>query len=65
MGATVTTILGIASAILPYIPYAITGAAAAAAALPQAKPNTAWAGLRSVIDALALNFGNAKNLPLR
>jgi hypothetical protein len=62
MGATVTTIMGIFGAVAPYIPYLITGAAAAAAALPQAKPNTAWAGFRSVIDFAAMNFGNARNI---
>lgn len=51
-----------AAEILTYGAYAITAAAAAAAVLPQGKPGSAWAVARGVIDALALNLGNAKNV---
>jgi hypothetical protein len=44
-----------------YLPYIITAAAAAAAALPKAEPGSVWATVRGVIDFLALNFGNATN----
>jgi hypothetical protein len=46
-----------------YISYAISAAAAAAVVLPQPKPGTIWATLRTVVDFLAMNFGNAKNTP--
>jgi hypothetical protein len=49
------------STIFGYITTAVT--AAAAAVLPQGTPGSFWATIRSVIDALALNFGNAKNAP--
>ena len=52
----------IISAITTYGPWVITAAAAAAAALPQGSPGSPWATVRTVIDALALNFGNAKNV---
>ena len=59
------TATAIISLVMTYLPMVITGAAAAAAALPQAKPNTVWSGARGVIDFLALNFGNAKNAPIK
>ena len=46
-----------------YGPIVITAAAAAAATLPQGKAGSVWSSIRSVIDFLALNFGNAKNSP--
>jgi hypothetical protein len=59
---TAATIIGL---LTTYGPMIITGAAAAAAALPQAKSGTPWAAVRKVLDLFALNFGNAKNMPLK
>ena len=53
----------IATDIATYGPYVIAAAAAAAAVLPQGSPGSVWATIRSIIDALALNMGNAKNVP--
>ena len=47
-----------------YGPWVVTAAAAAAAALPQAAPGSVWATIRSLIDLLAMNFGNAANKPV-
>ncbi len=44
-----------------YGPVVIAACAAAAAALPPAKPGTFWAVGRQIINVLACNFGNAKN----
>jgi hypothetical protein len=49
--------------VVTYASYAIAAAAAAAAVLPQGKPGSAWYAARSIIDALAMNFANAKNAP--
>lgn len=52
-----------ASDIVSTIASVIAAAAVLAAALPQGKPDSAWAIARQVIDLLALNFANAKNAP--
>ena len=39
----------------------VTAAAAAAAVLPQGQPGTTWYVVRSAIDLIACNFGNAAN----
>ncbi len=44
-----------------YGPLVVTAAAAAAAVFPKGKQGTLWYSVRSLIDFLALNFGNAKN----
>jgi len=49
--------------ILGWIPYIVTAAAAAAAALPVPADGTIWSTIRKVIDFLAVNVGNAKNQP--
>jgi hypothetical protein len=50
------------SALVTYGPWIIAGASAAAAAMPQANvPGSAWFIIRSVLDVLAINVGNAKN----
>ena len=51
------------SDVITYATYAISAAAAAAAVLPHGQPGSVWYVARSLIDALAMNFGNAKNLP--
>ncbi len=48
---------------ISYGPWIVTAAAAAAATLPAPRPGTLWATIRTAIDVLAMNFGNAKNLP--
>jgi hypothetical protein len=48
--------------IMQYMPYVISAAAAAAAVLPPAQEGTIWFTVRKVIDFLAINFGNAKNM---
>lgn len=50
----------IVTAAATFVPMAVTAAAAAAAVLPQAGPPW-WIAARTLIDVLALNFGNAKN----
>lgn len=45
-----------------YVPYVISAAAAAAAVLPQGAEGSVWYQIRKVIDFLAANFGNAKNV---
>jgi hypothetical protein len=40
----------------------ISCAAAAAAALPKPKPGTWYSVLRGIVDLLACNFGNARNV---
>ena len=50
--------------ITTYAPMIISAAAAAATVLPQGAPGSTWGHIRSVIDWLALNFGNAKNMPM-
>lgn len=47
--------------VITYATYAIAAAAAAAAVLPQGKPGTTWFIIRNIIDALAINMGNAAN----
>ena len=51
----------VVSAITTYGPYVIVAAAAAATVLPKPVPGTVYAGILGVINALALNFGNAAN----
>lgn len=51
----------ILSAITTYAPMVVSAASAASAVLPQGTSGSFWSGVRSVIDVLALNFGNAKN----
>lgn len=53
--------LNILNEIMTYGPMIITAAAAAAATLPKGEPGSIWGKIRTVIDFLALNFGNAKN----
>ena len=45
-----------------WVPRIVLAAAAAAAVLPKPADNTTWATIRNVIDWLALNVGNAKNV---
>ncbi len=47
--------------IATWVPIVITAAAAAMAVLPQGKTGSAWDKIRTVVNYLALNFGNAKN----
>lgn len=42
-------------------PIVIAAAAAAMAVLPQGKPGTTWDKVRTFVNYLAMNFGNAKN----
>ena len=44
-----------------YIPLALAVAAVLAAVLPHPEPSSPWAPARAALDALAMNFGNAKN----
>ena len=53
----------LAADVVQYGPMVVTAAAAAAAVLPQGAPGSAWATVRAMIDVLAMNFGNAKNMP--
>ena len=55
--ANILAILGNDAAIL------IALASLIAAALPQGTPGSVWAYCRKVIDILAANVGNAKNIP--
>lgn len=45
-----------------WVPIVISAAAAAMAVLPQGKPGSTWDSIRSVVNWLALNVGNAKNI---
>jgi hypothetical protein len=49
------------SYVIDYGPVAVTAAAAAMAVLPQGKPGSTWDSVRSGVNFLAMNFGNAKN----
>jgi hypothetical protein len=49
--------------ITTYAPMVITAASAVSAALPKAASGTFLASIQSLIDTLALNFGNAKKTP--
>jgi hypothetical protein len=61
MGTVTAIITGIATYAQPVL--SVLGAAAAAAAwLPHAQPNTAYALVRSGIDWLGQNYGNARNI---
>ena len=44
-----------------YGPVVVTAAAAAMAVLPQGKPGSAWDTIRTGVNWLAFNWGNAKN----
>ncbi len=44
-----------------YGPTVVTAAAAAMAVLPQGKPGSVWDTVRTGINWIALNVGNAKN----
>jgi len=57
------TATDLGTAVVQYAPYVIAAASAATAVLPQGSPGSAWATVRSMIDLLAMNFGNAKNAP--
>jgi hypothetical protein len=48
--------------IVVYIPLAMAAAALLAAVLPHPAPGSAWAPARAALDAVAMNFGNAKNM---
>ncbi len=45
-----------------WVPIVISAAAAAMAVLPQGKTGSTWDSIRTVVNYLALNFGNAKNI---
>lgn len=47
--------------VVSYITAVISIASIAAAVLPPGGPNTIWGKIRMVIDAIAMNWGNAKN----
>lgn len=57
----VATIISLITAYGPIVLSIIGSAATAAAALPKGQPGTAWGAIRSLIDVLGANFGNAKN----
>jgi hypothetical protein len=60
-----SALLGVAAGVSPWVALiplgVVTASAALAAAVPQPKPGTALAVLRSVLDVLALNVGHARN----
>lgn len=51
----------IPTAWVPYVSAVVAIASIVAALFPQGAEGTVWYYARKVIDALALNFGNAKN----
>jgi hypothetical protein len=61
---TWAAILPLAQQWIPIILSGIGTASMAASGLPKGEPGTTWGKLRNVIDAVAFNFGNAKNLTL-
>jgi hypothetical protein len=48
--------------IVVYIPLAMAVAAVLAAVLPRPAAGSGWAPARAALDAVAMNFGNAKNV---
>jgi len=51
------------SQVVSYITAAVTVASVIAAVLPQGAPGSMWSKLRAIIDAVAMNWGNAANKP--
>ena len=56
------TIAAIVALLTNYGPIAISAAAAAMAVLPQGKPGSLWDTVRTGVNYLAFNWGNAKNI---
>ena len=59
---TVESIEATLSAVVAAIPVVIATAAALMAVLPQGPPGSTWDKIRSVVNYVAMNWGNAKNV---